>query len=67
MKSNIKLKNESCSQIISNYPKQRNVRDLTDLPYQFRVNNHYKFIFTIVDHFSKMADSYLLEKKMLKI
>ena len=41
--------------------------DLTDLPYQFKVNNNFKFIFTIVDHFSKMADSYLLEKRMLKV
>jgi len=64
MKSNIKLKNEPCTQIISNYPKQRYAGDLTDFPYQFRVNNHYKFIFTIINHFSKI-DSYLLEKKML--
>ena len=63
LKANIKVKNESTKQILCNYPRQRYVGDLTDLPYQFRKNNNFKYIFTIIDHFSKMADSYLLIKK----
>ena len=33
------------------------------LPYQFRQNNEFRYIFTIIDHFSKMADSFLLIEK----
>ena len=33
MKTNIKLKTEPCTQIVSNHPKQRYVGGLTDLPY----------------------------------
>ena len=58
MKSNTLLKKEPSLQIISNYPKQRYVGDLTDIPYQFRVNNDYKFIFTIVDHFRKWLTAF---------
>ena len=63
MKGNIKLKNEPTKQILCNYPRQRYVGDLTDLPYQFRKNNKFKYIFTIIDHFSKMAESFLLIRK----
>ena len=37
-----------------------------DIPYQFRVNNDYKYMFTIVDHFSKLADSFLLKNETSK-
>ena len=57
------LKNEPSKQIIAKFLKQRYVGDLTNLPYQFRLNNEYKYIFTIINHFSRMADSFLLIEK----
>ena len=42
IKWNIKNKNEPTKQIQYNYPRQRYVGDLTDLPYQFMKNNKFR-------------------------
>ena len=65
MKNTKLVKREPSTQIISNYPKQRYVGDLTDIPYD-RKNSVYKYIFKVIDHFSKLAESYLLKDKTSK-
>ena len=60
------MKREPSAQIISNYPKQLYSGYQTDIPYEFRTNNDYKYIFTVIDHFSKLAQSYLLKDKTAK-
>ena len=41
--------------IIFNNPKYRYVGDLTEIPYELRINSNYIYIFTIIDHFSKLV------------
>lgn len=49
--------------IIFDKPKMRYVGDLTNIPLELKQNTKFNYIFTIVDHFSKLANSYLLENK----
>ena len=37
--------------------------DLTELPFNFYTKCEYKYILNIIDHFSRMAGSYLLKSK----
>jgi len=57
------LKKRPCQQIISFYPKQRYLMDLTELPMTLKSNNKYVYLFNIIDHFSKYGMSYLIENK----
>ena len=53
--------------IISNYPKERYVMDLVSIDKRVDDEYHrYKYIFNIVDHFSKYLGSYLIENKTAK-
>ena len=65
-------KKEKYKLIVFNEPKQRYLADLAVIPKElvnnlenknYDINNKYKYILTIVDHFSKYAESYLLENK----
>ena len=49
--------------IIFNYPKDRYVLDLTDLPFYIDINDAHKYILNIIDHFFKLCRSYLLRNK----
>ena len=49
--------------IIFNKPKCRYVGDLTEIPFELRLNTKYIYIFTIIDRFSKLSNSYLLIDK----
>ena len=56
-------KRESCKTIIFDYPKDRYVLDLTDLPLYIDIQDECKYLLNIIDHFSKLCKSYLLKNK----
>ena len=58
-----KLKRESSKQILTFYPKQRYIMDLTELPIELKINNKYNYLFNIIDHFSKFWMCNLIENK----
>ena len=58
-----KLKRESSKQILTFYPKQRYIMDLTELPIELKINNKYNYLFNIIDQFSKFWMCNLIEKK----
>ena len=60
---NIKYKREKSKIILFNKPKIRYIGDLRDIPNKLKVNSKYNYIFTIIDHFSKFLNSYLIIKK----
>ena len=63
-KKNTKLrKREKIHIIIFNKPKIRYIGDLTDILIELIKNNKFKYIFTIIDHFFKLSNSYLLINK----
>ena len=71
------MKKEKFNMIIFDRPKERYIGDLSVIPIElinnenniyFEENRKYKYIFTILDHFSKFSDSYLLaDKKKLTV
>ena len=56
-------KRERTKLIIFNRPRVRYIGDLTDIPFELSTNTNYKYIFTLIDHFSKFSASYLLINK----
>ena len=44
----LKLKRESSKQILTFYPKQRYIMDLTELPIELKINNKYNYLFNII-------------------
>ena len=61
-----KLKREPSKQIITYYPKQRYIMDLSELPIELIKDSRYLYLFDIIDHFSKFGMSYLIENKEAK-
>ena len=70
-KINLK-KDEKFNLILFKKPKDRYIGDLTSIPIEFKnnvnntyydINKNYNYIFTIIDHFSKFSESYLLKDK----
>ena len=57
------LKREPVKQIITYYPKERYVRDLSDFHVEFKKNNKYIYLFSIIDHFSKYGMAYIIYNK----
>ena len=66
------LKADKYKLVIFDRPKERYIGDLTSIPIEFinntnnifyEINKGYKYIFAIVDHFSKFCDCYLLKDK----
>ena len=49
--------------IIFDYPKDRYVLDITDLPFYIDIIDEFKCLLNIIDHFSKLCKSYLLKNK----
>ena len=49
--------------ILSKGPKDRYVADLWELPEDSKGKSNYKYIITVIDHFSKFTQSYLLNTK----
>ena len=49
--------------IIFEKPKDRYLIDLTEIPFEISKDLNYKFICNIIDHFSKMCKSYLINNK----
>ena len=62
-KNKSKLKREPPKQIITFFPRQRYIMDITELPIELKDNNNYTYLFDIIDHFSKFGMSYLIENK----
>ena len=56
-------KREPSKQIIMRKPKERFIMDLTYLPVEIIEGNSYKYVFNIMDHFSKFLISYLIPNK----
>ena len=56
-------KREPTKQLIFTHPNERLLADLTELPFELKENNKYKFLLNVIDHFSKYSWSYLLENK----
>ena len=57
---------EPSGQIITSYPRERFIIDLTCLPDEFidkEKNKGYKYLFNLVDHFSKFGITYLIKDK----
>ena len=65
-KNKNKLKREPSKQIITFYPKQRYIMDLTEIPIDLKSNNKFNYLFDIIDHFSKFGMSYAIENKESK-
>lgn len=71
------MKKEKFNLIVFNRPKIRYIGDLSVIPLElinnernvfYEKNKQYKYIFTIIEHFSKLSDSFLLtDKKKLTI
>ena len=57
------FKREKCKTIIFDNPKDRYVLDITELPVNIDINDEYKYLLNIIDHFSKLCKSYLLKNK----
>ena len=62
-KNKNKIKREPPKQIITYFPRQRYIMDLTELPIELKENTNYKYLFNIIDHFSKFGISFLIENK----
>ena len=61
------FKREPPKQIITYYPKQRYIMDLTEIPKDLKINNNENlYLFNIIDHFSKYGMSFLIENKEAK-
>ena len=58
------LKREPCNQIITYYPKQRFIMDLTEL--HDELNEKKKSLLNIIGHFSKLGISFLINNKESK-
>ena len=56
-------KREPSKQIIMKRHKERFVIDLTYLPLELIANTNCKYLFNIMDHFSKFIISFLIENK----
>ena len=65
-KNKSKLKREPSKQIITYYPRQRYIMDITELPIELKVNSNFTYLFNIIDHFSKFGIYYLTENKEAK-
>ena len=60
-------KKPDIKQIISKGPRERYVVDLVDIDEEIQDGNkQYKYILNIIDHYSKLVGSYLLNKKTAK-
>ena len=60
------LKREPSKQIITYYPRERYVMDLTELPLELKRNTNYNYLFNIIEHFSKFGILVVLENKDAK-
>ena len=60
------IKRESCTQIITYYPKQRFVIDITELPEELNETKKKNYLFNIIDHFTKFGISFLINNKESK-
>ena len=66
-KRGISFKREPAKQIITYYPKQRYIMDITELPKDFcNSKNDFLYLLNIIDHFSKFGMSFLLDNKEAK-
>ena len=63
--SRTKLKRETVKQIITKFPKQRYVMDLTELPFELCIKEKL-YLFCIIDHFSKYGMAYIIDNKESK-
>ena len=65
-KNKTKYIREPSKQIITYYPKQRYIMDLTEIPIELKSNCEYNYLFNIIDHFSKFGISIPLINKEAK-
>ena len=65
-KNKSKLKREPGKKIITYYPKQRYIMDITELPLELKAHTYFLYLFSIIDHFSKYGMSFLIKIKEAK-
>ena len=65
-KTKTKYVREPSKQIITYYPKQRYIMDLTEIPIELKFNNNFNYLFNIIDHFSKFGISIPVVNKEAK-
>ena len=65
-KNKTKYVREPSKQIITYYPKQRYIIDLTEIPIELKSNNNFNYLFITIDHFSKIAISIQVINKEAK-
>lgn len=58
----VKIKREPSKQILTYYPRQRYVMDLSELPYELNKSKTI-YLFCIIDHFSKYGMAFIIENK----
>ena len=63
--SRIKLKKESVKQILTSFPKERYVMDLSELPLEL-CREKKLYLFCMIDHFSEYGMAYIIENKESK-
>ena len=56
-----KLKRETFKQIITYYPRQKYVMDISELPLD--INKDKSYLFNIIDHFSKYGMVFIINNK----
>ena len=54
-KNKTKNVREPSKQIVTYYPKQRSIMDLTEIPIELKSNNNFNYLFNIIEHFSKFG------------
>lgn len=64
---NIKLEKKEFKPILFQYPKERYVLDITDIPNNIDNTSYKKYLLNIIDHFSKMSKTYLITNKSANI
>ena len=52
-KNKTKYVRKPSKQIITYYPRQRYIMNLTEIPIELKSNNNFNYLFNIIDHFSK--------------
>lgn len=64
---NVKLAKKEFKQFLFQYPKERYILDLTDIPNKIDNTSYKKYLLNIIDHFSKMSKTYLINNKSANI
>ena len=57
---------DPCGQIITHYPKERYLVDITELPDELNNDNKSLYLLNLINHYSKFWMSYIIKNKNAK-